>query len=194
MVKNNTLIYLDWDDTLFPTTWYHHKNKNTDAELSLFDNSAHDFILLLQGYGDIIIITNAAMSWISEAKNLLEKTCKILDKIEIISARDKYSKYSDNPADWKQLAFEHSVNSHNANSIFSVISIGDSDQERQAVMNLQYTIHGDTNIKSIKLIPGVCAKMISGQYTILKKMMGLVCKIDMDLDIDMNNYVKNVTT
>ena len=193
MVEHNTLIYLDWDDTLFPTTWYN-TNRITDLHIQKFDMNVHDFLLQLQKHGDIIVVTNAAISWVLEAKKILENTNKILEKINIVSARDKYSKYSDNPVEWKRMAFEDCINDYGKDNISNIMSIGDSDQEREAIMTLRYPMYNNVNIKSVKLVSGAYIETMSEQYEILIELLGFICCIDVDIDIDMKSYMKKYNT
>lgn len=58
-------------------------------------------------YGKVYIITNAAEGWVEfSANKFMPDVCPILEKITIISARQKYEhKFPDDVPKWKLYAF-----------------------------------------------------------------------------------------
>ena len=191
--KNKSIIYLDWDDTLFPTSWIQQNNINVYNTTDLYtaktmmdiDDNIYNFLSWIQKYGKIIIVTNAALEWLDHLGLILKKTKKIFNKIKIISARDQYSKQSNDPTEWKRLAFKSCT--LNCKNVSSLMSIGDSDYERIAIMKLRHDVDNKINIKSVKFISDPCIKKISSQCKVLKEMMDYICGMKMDLNVDMKN-------
>ena len=96
------IFLIDWDDTLFPSSWINSNNINLQNESSIndyklyfldLDKVVSGFLDSLNKVGDIYIVTNASLSWIKTCLNILQLTSKtiILNRIRIISARDLYS-------------------------------------------------------------------------------------------------------
>lgn len=193
--SNSAIIYIDWDDTLFPTSWYLKNNININLInephiieiFSNIDDIICDFLEWIQKFGDIIIVSNASKKWIDQSMSSLKKTKNILDNIEIISARDIYEYYSNCPIDWKAFVFKNCASKYKNPT--NIISIGDSEHERIAIHSLQDAIKCKKNIKSIKFISNPCVENMSDQINILKNMMDSICDIDMDIDIDMDCYM-----
>jgi hypothetical protein len=147
--NKTTLIILDWDDTLFPTSWI---NKNNIEFLSVenrtilynkyfhkIDNNLEHLLYKLTNCGKVFIITNALLNWIDMSVNILPKTSKLLKKniIKIVSARGEYSHYTSNMTEWKKLAFKRELQSLLQNTkINNIISIGDAEYEYMALINL----------------------------------------------------------
>ena len=161
MLSNNkTKIYLtnifiiDWDDTLFPTTWTTKNNINlvdinSIANYKLYflelDKTISTLVESLNDVGDIYIVTNANIKWIKTCLTVLNLTRKtIIDKkIRIVSARDSYSQTTNSPTEWKILTFQdimedimNKINNVKPNTIINIISIGDAMYEYMALINL----------------------------------------------------------
>jgi|SaaInlStandDraft_3_1057020.scaffolds.fasta_scaffold07363_3 hypothetical protein len=149
----DTLIILDWDDTLFPTSWiiksgldiYNKSNKQNMVEiLHPLDDILHSFLNKISSFGEIQIITNALPEWVYFCSSLLPKTSKILSTINVISARDKYQKKFPNISTfWKTFAF---TNAPSVKTKKHIISVGDDVSEYLAL------IHLNTNKRILKAI------------------------------------------
>ena len=161
MAINKNKIYLtnlfiiDWDDTLFPTTWIN-KNKidlnksDSFSQYKLYflelDKTISMLLDSLNKVGDIFIVTNANIGWIKSCLTILNltKNTIINNEIRIVSARDSYSQNSSSPTEWKILTFqdiiEDIINKINKNikpnTIINIISIGDAMYEYIALINL----------------------------------------------------------
>ena len=142
--KNKTLIIIDWDDTLFPTTWITTNEINLKNNIDIdkyagyfaqVDQDLNNLLIKLIQCGTVIIVTNALLTWIKLSITILPKTSLILNRIEVISARGDYQSKSSNPMDWKKFAFE-SIIQGMGKKINNIISIGDANYEYVALMNL----------------------------------------------------------
>jgi len=166
------LFIIDWDDTLFPTTWFNKNNidfnnKNLLLEYKLYfielDKTINMLLESLNQIGDIFIVTNASINWIKSCLVNLDSSRKTIIKnnIRIVSARDSYSKYNNSPTEWKILTFQDIVENiiekinHNIkpNTIINIISVGDAMYEYIALINLDnfiksYIKNNHINIKN----------------------------------------------
>jgi len=158
LAKSRTLIILDCDDTLFPTTWITtneinlKNNIETEKYRGYFNQIDQDLYNLLKKLtmcGTVIIVTNALLPWIKLSTTILPKTSSILESIKVISARGDYQSKSQNPMDWKKLAFESIIQTM-TKKINNIISVGDAEYEYNALVSLF-----DNNPKSYKLLKSV---------------------------------------
>ena len=79
MKKNNSIIFIDWDDTLFPTSWVNKNNidiKNiTDYSIFIkLDQYINTLLKKITNKCEIVIVTNALKKWILSCLNLLPQT------------------------------------------------------------------------------------------------------------------------
>ena len=88
--RERTLIILDWDDTLFPTTWVTSNDINIKNVTSINSKTIIDFfskidielehlLKTLLNCGHVAIITNAMLNWINISSGILPRTSKLLD-------------------------------------------------------------------------------------------------------------------
>lgn len=121
-----TYLIFDWDDTLFPTSYYSQYNLNK-YEIVLLDNSIYELLKKLIIKYTIYIISNASLIWIHESINLLPLTKSfIYEHCTIISAQDNYGTDPD-IYHWKYYSFENIIKDTGF-----YLSIGDGDCEKQA--------------------------------------------------------------
>lgn len=149
------VFIIDWDDTLFPTTWVNKNNIDFNNQISYstyklyfleLDRTITQLLDSLSDVGDIFIVTNANLKWIKSCLTVLNLTRKvIIDKnIRIVSARDSYSQNTNSPTEWKILTFQdiiedimNKINTNiKPNTIINIMSIGDAIYEYIALINL----------------------------------------------------------
>ena len=207
--KNNTLVILDWDNTLFPTTWfiqkinsysgqsnyndYNNQNNidiNLDINLDDLDSTLYNLLINIQKVANIVIITNAMTQWIISSSATLPKTKKILETIEIISAKEKYMHSHNNITDWKKMAFHHTtiIKPH----IINVISVGDAFYEYNALISL-YNKDNKMLLKSIKFLDEPHHETLLDQLNVLNKVIHPVCASNKHLDLifrSKQNFIK----
>ena len=148
MDNYKTLIILDWDDTLFPTSWIVKNNinlsdKNMQNQYIVFfsrlDTILYNLFNKLLKHGQTIIVTNAVIKWIFISSNMVPNTQKILkEKILILSARDAFqSKYPNEMHKWKKKVFEKLVDQYFAkHKLQNILSVGDAEHEFNALTDL----------------------------------------------------------
>ena len=200
--NKTTLIILDWDDTLFPTSWI---NKNNIEFLSeqnrtilynkffhKIDDKLYDLLTKITKCGKVIIITNALLNWIDMSVNILPKTSKLLKlkTIKIVSARGDFSHYTNNMIDWKKLAFKRELQLLLENTkINNIISIGDAEYEYIALINLyENTKQKYRLLKSIKFKRNPNIDEIDEQLEITNNEIINVCTHKGHLDLVFHFY------
>jgi len=194
------LFIIDWDDTLFPTSWI---NKNsidfnkpdTYAEYKLYflelDKTIGNLLESLNGVGDIWIVTNASIKWIKSCLMILNFTRDTIIKnnIRIVSARDSYSQNNSSPTEWKILTFQDIIEdilnkitkNMKPNTYINIISIGDAMYEYIALINL------DNFLKSFitkKCLPNKQNKSTDLKFNYLLKNIKFIEKPEFELVID----------
>jgi hypothetical protein len=157
MQKNTkTPILIDYDDTLLPTTYLEESgitlNSKIDSKIKKklddLDLQVVQFLNNCYEYGNPIILTNAEKDWVLfSCKKYMPNAYKIISKMEIHSARERFSKTHKDPQDWKKNLLLQDLNSTLCKSNF-VISIGDSEYERYALIHFCQKNHkvGSKNI------------------------------------------------
>jgi hypothetical protein len=208
LCRNRTLIILDWDDTLFPTTWVttndiNIKNINNINNINNSKNSISSYfqqvdielenlLRLLLKCGHVAIITNAMLNWINVSSNILPRTSKILENgeddfdIEIISARGSYQSVSKDPMDWKKLAFEEILKNNKFRKINNIISIGDAEYEYKALINLYENTKSSKNyklLKSVKFVKYPTNHVLLDQIKVMQDASIKVCTTKTHLDL-----------
>jgi hypothetical protein len=157
------LIFIDWDDTLFPTDWIHTTdavlNNPTTELISMFHNLdvlVTDMILKMMFLGDVLVVTNGSNGWINQCLNVLPTFKELIDHgaIKITSARDLFELEHDKEQ-WKRLTFKMFFNEHisDTKGDHHILSFGDSTDEHEAVLELKsYNVVQDQNriVKSIR--------------------------------------------
>ncbi len=137
-------LVFDWDDTLFATTHVVFKNQQ-DTCCRRLDSLVTDILTKALQLSQVYIITNATSNWVEScAQQFLPNVVPLLKRVVILSARHLYEPlYPNEPGAWKRDAFKH-IPQHK-----HIISIGDSDYERHAVIDLCATLP-HTFCKSVK--------------------------------------------
>jgi hypothetical protein len=159
------IFIIDWDDTLFPTTWVNSNkinmtNSNSINDYKLYflelDKTVSNFLESFNKIGDIYIVTNANIKWIKSCLNVLNLTREIIvnNNIRIVSARDSYSQSGNSPTEWKIKTFQDILEdiikkillNLKPNTCLNIVSLGDAQYEYIALINL------DSYFKTNKLI------------------------------------------
>ena len=147
-IKNNTIFIFDWDDTLFFTT---HINPSENNTFFYESQTEKKFMNRIEFYvseilnkalskGEVFIITNSGDGWVNAcAKFYYPNLIPILNKINIISARDLYQKeYPNDPTTWKIKAFNDLKYKFDFKKciVSNIICIGDNNCEIIAAQKL----------------------------------------------------------
>ena len=164
--SEDRVFILDFDDTLIPSSWLNTQGFKlskqlygvTEAMLDACAKVAHHSAALInaaKGYGKVVIVTNATHDWVELASKMFMPTISdLILSLPIFSAADLYESRSKSPTIWKKLTFQNDV----LRTVFpvqpavrTVISIGDSEAERQALKYVQSLADPETMLtKSVK--------------------------------------------
>ena len=157
---SRTLLIFDFDDTLFCSKYFdtfslpykdiftcrvslEEINPCLIRELKQLESCIIDlFSGVIQNY-DIVIISNADMTWIKNVlTHFLEELKEYINEndIKIYSAKNMFSKFSKNKTEWKIKCFKKVIKDLYKNdstySELNIISIGDGNEEKKAVFSL----------------------------------------------------------
>lgn len=151
---NNNIIILDWDDTLFSTSYFLLKNKKlTIEEQQLFfklGECVSKFINLSKSFGKVFIITNSTKKWLYKtAYNYLKINENLLDEVNVISARENFNEEIVPKHMWKSLIFKQLYKYFEFSD--SIVCISDSINDINEGKKLK-TIFKNNNISTIKFI------------------------------------------
>ena len=197
--KYKTIIILDWDDTLFPTSWLLQNNINMNDEevrkkyfknFAKLDNIVSKLLLKCLQSGTVIIVTNALPIWIKVSSSVLPETVKMFKSIKIISARHQYQEHSNNMMDWKAMAFKDELAQIiTAKKVHNIISIGDAEYEYKALIDLyNWNKKNKKILKSIKLMRHPSIEQIYDELSVLDGTMNYITTHEGHLDLNFQNH------
>jgi hypothetical protein len=194
MHKVKTIIFIDWDDSLFPTSYYK-KNLMNTTELNKLDNILNTLLTSYQIDNNIFIVSNASSGWLKKSIELLPKTqdTMIKNNIPVISARDAFiDKYEINNC--KEKTFQVIVKNYDNYNNFNIVSIGDAHYEYIGLIKIDdYLKNTDKKylLKNIKFINNPSYEDIINQLKLLNNILNNVITDSNYVDIHMNIDNKN---
>lgn len=202
-INYKTLILLDWDDTLFPTSWI--IRNSIDLTKPDIQNKYIVFFakldLLLSKllnnflkFGQIVIVTNALLKWIDISANIIPNTNSLIkNKVLVVSARDIYQQ--EYPGDgflWKKLVFKKIVDKYYAaqdehdHGCQNILSVGDAEYEFRALTDL-YDAGMDRikkrQLKAIKFMPKPSYDLLIDQLEVLDRTVTRIVNSNQNLDL-----------
>jgi len=198
---SKTLIIIDWDDTLFPTTWIGEHKINVGGKLltgrlrnffSKLDILLYRLLENLSKCGKIVIVTNAAKRWVYMSVVWLPLTQKLLNnRIAVISARDTYKPtYPNDMYMWKRLVYKNLMTAHLMKNVHlnHVWSIGDAEYEYRALVELDgHKLFKDRNfkhmLKAVKLIRYPSLELLLDQLILLNRAVPQICNSRRHMDL-----------
>jgi len=192
-----TLLIFDWDDTLFPTSWLQEQGLLVDgatmsaeqeAKLELMAECARLTLQTALEIGKVVIVTNAAKGWIEmSSARFTPSLVSLLKTIDMVSARSHFEKYSQEPSEWKRMAFEHEVDlfygSGHAGQQRNIVSVGDSVHEMHALKSVTQSMPSCCG-KSLKLMEFPSVEQLIEQHEVLAGCFMDVVEHNGDLDVE----------
>ena len=139
--KFNSLFIFDWDDTLFPTTFFINKKLLNEENISeeilkpfyILEKIIINIINFAINKGDVYIITNSCIDWFRYSSSKYFPNLKnILKLIKTISSRDEQELYPGENKLWKEKTFLDLRREINNNLVTNIICLGDSVVELEA--------------------------------------------------------------
>jgi hypothetical protein len=192
--RYNSLVILDWDNTLFPSTWVTKNFINlNDIEtrykyLDFFtelDELIYNLLKKILYKSKVIIVTNAMPIWIKISSSVLPKTQSLLKHIKVISARKNFQKISTDATEWKKLAFKDEVNNElNIENKQNIVSIGDASYEYKALISLY---NKNRILKSMKFLEDPTFDILKDQIEVLCENIESVIDYPKHLDLIFKN-------
>jgi len=198
MSKSNALIILDWDDTLFPTTWVIKNKINLNDEkdknkyivfFSQLDNILYELLVSFMQHGTVVVVTNAMVKWVNISSDILPNTKRLIQKnIQIISAREQHQK--DMPGDmfgWKRNIFKKLVlNYYDKSRSQNIISVGDADYEFKALISLWNKKRKTRVLKTVRFMRSPTFDSLVDQLEVLSNSVDQICKSSKHMDLKFN--------
>ena len=195
----NYITIFDYDDTFLPSSWISHLlqinapvTNEIRNQLELVDRSATALLQEALQYSKVIIITNAENGWVEDSSRIfMPHFYSLLDDVKVVSARSMYeSSYPCCSTIWKKQAFRDEIDSLlSFNDYPSILSIGDSLHEREAVMAYGHE-NPNSLVKSIKLIEVPSPSHLATQQDLIRNnlhtMIYSTDKLDYKLSIQSN--------
>lgn len=202
---DQTIIMLDWDDTLCPTTecMKHHGlsvigDPPTGELAKSLEELGKEVENVLEACLDIaglvVIVTNAEEGWVELAqKAWLPGIEDILSRCEVASARSTWEPQGvTSPAGWKARTFEEFIDrfySRYPNQSWkNVVSIGDAPHEREALARVvRFAPRGGggsrCRSKSVKFAVRPSVEQMISEVQMLGKSIFEIVSHDGDLDL-----------
>lgn len=165
-----SLVLLDWDDTLLPTTDIAQAEKQQQAlpqeDLEQYAQVVAETLRLLAG-GRIVVVTNATEGWVdATCVRHLPQLAPLLADVEVVSARATFEPLGYDQKEWKRQMFAMQLRQHIAKGgARSVLSIGDASFEREAVLRVAPAF--DCVAKSVKLLEKPQLQVLLAQHVML---------------------------
>mmetsp|Transcript_18695 Transcript_18695/g.24676 ORF Transcript_18695/g.24676 Transcript_18695/m.24676 type:complete len:231 (-) Transcript_18695:42-734(-) len=185
--NENIITIFDWDDTLLPASWIEEQMQrikrkemvrisDTDKiKLQSLEEHAIQCIVKAKEKGIVAIITNSIEGWVQiSAKKFFPRMVDHLKNVSILSARTLFMNVTNDPWILKKLAFSSYllyIVQTQQKRITSLISIGDSQEERASLVHCS------------RFLPGVCIKSVKMYSTpqlglLSKQLQNLACEFD----------------
>ena len=203
--NNKTVVILDWDDTLFPTSAFHNKLFKNDFDgnsLQMLSQRVLAIIkrcCLLYGSLNTFIVTNGSKGWVQESLKTIMKYCrdnniqnsfgeisKLITRnfICILSANHLYSKqFPKQTILWKYYTFYTIANFKNADIM---ISIGDSYDEYVASQHVKKTNDSIKSLHRLRLTEQPKISEMNEQFKLILKLLDILPQHNEEFDVDIN--------
>ena len=186
MVEESIVVF-DWDDTLFPSSWVIGQNllhrKPTSDEVNAL-REYEDIVLTListakEHSKDVRIVTNSEEGWV--ALSAARFMPRVLDlNLPTTSTRKVYGFLPTHG--WKHAAFRDILRGKTPPF---VCSVGDSPDERRALIENVASLPIPTWGKSIKLIKKPTLEQLQKQLLVVTNALAQVCASEAHVDLMM---------
>lgn len=196
MDKHKSYIIIDWDDSLFPTSWVTNKKLDLKTKqahhthsiiFSELDNVVYNLLKTIGEHGKILIVTNASLTWFNTSLKILPNVSTFIKKnVPVFSARDIYSsKYPNDQLKWKKLLYIKLLQPMaQQGNIKNIVSIGDGPSEFYALINLAFkNSNNGIYFKSMRLLTTPNFKLLLDQLHVINSNASKIMKMERHLDL-----------
>lgn len=129
-----SIIIFDYDDTLFPTTYFQHHQHLSCKDFTRLNNIIEKLINTLESRGfHIFLVSNGNSNWIKESVKFIPALYdKLLsNSIQGISCRDIYENSPIKYDDWKRLVFVNIFSTPPYSFLDIAIGVGDTVNDKE---------------------------------------------------------------
>ncbi|GAB5029505.1 protein kinase [Nannochloropsis oceanica] len=193
-----TCVVLDWDDTLFPSSFVDRKKliharglDDLPVELQRgfaeLEKAATRLVTTAVGFGTVLIITNAQTGWVELCvSKFMPDMMAVLDaSVRVVSARSSFERYfPGDPLCWKAAAFAHELHQLQKSlgtPLKNILSFGDSMEERTAVKIAAGQLQ--SRAKSIKFLDAPSPRQLHQQIEVVTDCLEWIWRHNGDLDV-----------
>lgn len=173
------LLLVDWDDTVFPTSFLDQQDilrsfepvpADLRAELRKYAKRVEATFDILSLHGRVVIVTNAKEGWIdTSCARFMPDLVDVIRTLPRISARPpEFDDLSEpRPTDWKEEAFLTLAQMHFAEPAGQpVFSLGDSIYERDAVRRISERLGVVT--QTVKLLDSPTLEALKAEHAAMQ--------------------------
>jgi len=194
-----TFIIFDWDDTILPTSWLSQNQLfiNDPAplpdyakeELDRVAEAARSMLLAANKAGKVVVITNADEGWVElSCQKFMPSLTGLMQQFPVISARTTFERQGVScPFEWKVRAFAQEVDKFfstvSGDMKRNIISLGDSNHEREAVLKVSKSMLEDHVTKSVKFMVRPDSEQLRKQHDLISSCFNQVVLHETDLDM-----------
>jgi hypothetical protein len=180
----DTLLLIDWDDTLLPTSWLVEQNMlgegpiTLEADIILTEIAARVLCLLEAGLeqGMVTIVTNSQIGWVeTTCARFLPRCLPLINSLTVMSARSTFEMTTADPILWKIMAFKKLKRVYT-----NIVSIGDSECEHQAAETLKSAL---VKVKTLRLTPLPTIHQFQRQLTQVRDILEWIVLYKDDLEV-----------
>lgn len=167
-------------------------------QMERLDEKACAILKYALAYGDILIVTNAASSWVEEsARKYLPRTGAFIAKkgIRVSSARDMYKKHCPNdPTKWKVCTFiKELTRLHSSTENLNLFVVGDSLSDLIAAHEAFDSSLG-TDLKMVKFVETPTVAELIVQLRTLEQNLDYLASLSFSFDVGLLNPSVDVRT
>lgn len=163
----NTLVFIDWDDTLCPTSWLtqniglgdtsgsRERLESFRPELRAYAKLLKKFLTTCSWYGSVFIVTAAQDGWVEHCcsvyfPSLVPFFTNNRHLYPVYSARSLHGHSSKDPTEWKYNVFYDLFAGYFQGRKVNTLSFGDADFERLALIKLYSRLPPGSYTKTVK--------------------------------------------
>merc|ERR1719330_1807118 len=177
---SNTVVLLDWDDTLLCSTAVRIDQWGVD-QLQDLEIAIEAILRTAMSLGETIIVTNGGATWVQDsARRFLPGVVPILSQIRVVSARALYEdRYPGDPFMWKHAAFEHLLTKERhfpAEPGLNLVALGDQFPEIDAARHVGQIIGGSSVVKTVKFREAPSVDELLGQLSRAEQTLSEIVK------------------